>query len=111
MMAISTGEMQTLSFSIILHAGNARSCAMEAISLAKGYEFTAAREKLEEAENEFVEAHKLQTKLLQAEASGEKNEVTVILIHAQDHLMTSMTLKDLANEMIDMYEKIQSLEG
>lgn len=110
-MAVSAEEMQMLSFSIILHAGNARSCAMEAISLAKGYDFPAAREKLEEAEREFVEAHRLQTKLLQAEASGEKNEISIILIHAQDHLMTSMTLKDLANEIIDMYERIQTLEG
>lgn len=110
-MTETTEEMQMLSFKIILHAGNARSSAMEAIGLAKEYKFTAAREKIVEADNEFAEAHREQTKLLQDEANGKKNEVTVILIHAQDHLMTAMTVKDLANEMIDMYEKMQKVEG
>ncbi len=102
-------EIQQLSFMIILHAGNARSAAMEAISLAKEFDFAAARDKIEEADQEFALAHGEQTKLLQNEASGEKNEVSVILVHAQDHLMTAMTVKDLANEMIDMYEKIKQM--
>ncbi len=103
-------ETQMLSFKIILHAGNARSHAMGAISLAKDYKFTEARNKMEEAEKEFIEAHRFQTKLIQAEARGKKNDVTVILVHAQDHLMTAMTVKDLANEMIYMYEKMKLIE-
>ncbi|WP_042148125.1 PTS lactose/cellobiose transporter subunit IIA [Paucisalibacillus sp. EB02] len=110
-MAETTEELQMLSFNIILHAGNARSFAMEAIMLAKEYNFQEARKKIEEAEKEFNEAHHIQTKLLQEEASGNQSQVTVILVHAQDHLMTSMAVKDLANEMIDMYEKMQQLEG
>jgi len=104
-------EMQLLSFNIILHAGNARSSAMEAIGLAKDYHFTEARAKIVESEKEFTEAHRVQTRLLQDEASGKVNEISVILIHAQDHLMTAMTVKELANEMIDMYEKMQRIEG
>lgn len=102
-------EIQQLSFKIILYAGSARSSAMEAIALAKTFDFKTARDKIEEADNEFALAHQEQTKLLQQEASGEKNEVSVILVHAQDHLMTAMTVKDLANEMIDMYEKIKQM--
>lgn len=103
-------EMQMLSFNIILHAGNARSSAMEAIALAKAYHFKEAREKIEEAGQEFTEAHHAQTELLQDEANGKKNEISVILIHAQDHLMTAMTVKDVANEMVEMYEKIKEVE-
>lgn len=103
-------EIQQLSFMIILHAGNARSSAMEALSLAKQFDFEGARAKIEEADKEFLLAHKEQTTLLQKEASGERTEFSVILIHAQDHLMTAMTVKDLANEMIEMYERIEKLE-
>lgn len=106
----ATEDMQLLSFNIILHAGNARSNAMEAITLAKEYKFDEARCKISEADKEFTEAHHSQTKLLQDEAEGKQNEVTVILVHAQDHLMTAMTVKDLANEMIEMYEKMKQLE-
>ena len=110
-MGLTLEEIQQLSFTIILHAGNARSASMEAIQLAKDYEFAAARAKIEEADEAFVQAHKEQTNLLQQEAQGERTEFSVILIHAQDHLMTAMTVKDLANEMIDMYEKMSQLEG
>ncbi len=103
--------LQLLSFQIILHAGNARSFAMEAIQEAKAYHFKNAREKIESAEEEFIIAHQEQTKLLQLEAQGNKYEMTVILVHAQDHLMTAMTVKDLAVEMIEMYEKIEKVEG
>jgi PTS system cellobiose-specific IIA component len=106
----SVEDIQMLAFQIILHAGNARSSSMEAIALAKNYDFVGAREKIEEAAVEFTEAHHHQTKLLTDEANGEVNTITVILIHAQDHLMTAMTVKELANEMIDMYEKMQSIE-
>lgn len=84
---------------------------VDAIGLAKSYQFEEAHKKIEEADIEFVEAHHMQTKLLQDEANGHKNDVSVILVHEQDHLMTSMTVKDLANEMINMYEKIQQLGG
>ena len=110
-MTQSNEDIQMLSFNIILHAGNARSFAMEAIWLAKEAKFTEARDKIAEADNEFNEAHHIQTKLLQNEASGESTNVTVILVHAQDHLMTSMAVKDLAKEMIDMYEKMEKLEA
>lgn len=106
----SAEEIQLLSFNIILHAGNARSSSMEAIWLAKENKFAEAREKIAEADKEFVEAHKTQTKLLQDEASGNRIEVSVILVHSQDHLMTAMTMKELANEMIDMYERMQKME-
>ncbi|WP_246570003.1 PTS lactose/cellobiose transporter subunit IIA [Lentibacillus saliphilus] len=103
-------DIQMLSFTIILHAGNARSSAMEAIHCAKEYKFAEARGKIEEAEAEFTKAHHEQTKLLTEEAEGNNHQVGVILVHAQDHLMTAMTVKDLAVEMISMYEKMQQLE-
>lgn len=109
-MTQSNEEIQLLSFNIILHAGNARSAAMEAIYFAKEFKFEEARSKIAEADEEFVEAHKMQTKLLQEEASGNQIQIPIILVHSQDHLMTAMTVKDLANEMIEIYERIQKLE-
>lgn len=102
-------EIQMLSFKIILHAGNARSCAMEAIGLAKKYKFSEAHQKIGEAEEEFIKAHEEQTSLIQTELNGNTNNISIILIHAQDHLMTAMTVKDLAIEMIDMYKKMKHL--
>ena len=52
---------------IILHAGNARSSAFEAIAAAKRSDEALVQAKLEEAETSFLEAHKLQTELAELE--------------------------------------------
>ncbi|MEB2493336.1 PTS lactose/cellobiose transporter subunit IIA [Peribacillus frigoritolerans] len=100
-------DLSELSFQLILHSGNARSCAMEAIALQKQGKSSDAQDKLKEAEHEFVAAHKIQTALIQQEVNGEKFDIPMILIYAQDHLMTSMTTKDLAIEIVKLHKKTQ----
>ncbi|MDR4947381.1 PTS lactose/cellobiose transporter subunit IIA [Neobacillus cucumis] len=99
-------ELYNLSFQLILHSGNARSLAMEAIFAAKEKNFTVAFEKLREADQAFIQAHHFQTQLIQAEAGGEQFELPIILVHAQDHLMTALTVKDLAKELIELRQEI-----
>jgi PTS system cellobiose-specific IIA component len=47
----------------------------------------------------------MQTSLLQEEAQGEKQEISLLLIHAQDHLMNASLAKKLIKEMIDMIQE------
>ncbi|MBE7147251.1 MULTISPECIES: PTS lactose/cellobiose transporter subunit IIA [Bacillus] len=99
--------IETKAFHLILHGGNARSCSMEAIDCAKRGEFQEAEAKLQEALNELQEAHRLQTELIQKEAAGEKTEVTLLMVHAQDHLMNAITVKELASEFVELYRKLE----
>ncbi|TDT51900.1 PTS lactose/cellobiose transporter subunit IIA [Fonticella tunisiensis] len=99
-------EYQEIVMTIILSGGNARSFAMEAISLAKKGDIKGAREALAKAEEELGAAHRIQTELIQNEAAGNRTEVGLLMVHAQDHLMNAITVKDLANEIIDVYEKL-----
>ncbi|AOL34177.1 PTS lactose/cellobiose transporter subunit IIA [Geobacillus thermoleovorans] len=94
-------------FQLILHGGNGRSYAMEAIAAAKKGEFAEARRLLEQAGAELQAAHGLQTALLQQEASGGQPVVTLLMVHAQDHLMTAITVKDLAAEFVELYEALK----
>ena len=48
-------------------------------------------------------AHNAQTDLLAAEASGQKVEMGILLVHAQDHLMTSMLAIELIQELIVLH--------
>lgn len=95
---------------IIVSGGNARSYAMTAIQLAKSGKISEARERIKKACEELEKAHDVQTNLIQREAAGEKNEVTLLMVHAQDHLMNAMTVKDLAQEFIDIYERQINME-
>ncbi|MBC1340256.1 PTS lactose/cellobiose transporter subunit IIA [Listeria welshimeri] len=91
---------------LIMHGGNAKSNAMEAIQAAKTGAFEIAEEKISEAEQSIVEAHHAQTGLLTEEAKGNHMEVTLLTVHSQDHLMTAITFTDLAKELIDVYRKL-----
>jgi PTS system cellobiose-specific IIA component len=100
-------ELYSLAFQLILHAGNARSFAMEAMQVAKEGNFDEAEAKLTEADSAFNEAHHVQTDLIQKEAGGSEFDIPLIMIHAQDHLMTALTLKELAREIIDLHKLIK----
>lgn len=51
-------------------------------------------------------AHRHQTELIKSEASGAQFDLPIILVHAQDHLMNALTVKDLAQEFINLYKKL-----
>lgn len=97
-------EINEIAFSLILHSGNARSNVMEALKCARNDHFDQAKELIEEADNELEKAHKVQTDVLQEEASGEEVNLSILFIHAQDHLMTAMLSRDLSQEIIDLRE-------
>lgn len=99
-------KMIEIIFGIIGFAGDAKGLAFEAIDEAKKGNIEMAREKLTESKEVMVKAHKFQTELIQKEASGEKTEMSVMLVHSQDHLMTSMTFQQLAGEFVDLYERL-----
>lgn len=97
--------MEEKIMSLIIHSGEARSYAMEAIAAAREGKIEQARELLVKSDEELGEAHNTQTSLIQAEAGGEKIEISLLMVHAQDHFMTSMTLKDLAKELVEIHAK------
>jgi PTS system cellobiose-specific IIA component len=39
--------------------------------------------------------------------SGGQPVVTLLMVHAQDHLMTAITVKDLAAEFVELYEALK----
>ncbi|MGA5591922.1 PTS lactose/cellobiose transporter subunit IIA [Enterococcus mundtii] len=90
---------------LVMYGGNAKSDAMEAISAAKKGDFDLAEQKIRDAEASLVEAHHSQTQMLTQEAQGNHMQVTLLTVHSQDHLMTSIAFTDLAKEIIDLYRR------
>jgi cellobiose PTS system EIIA component len=97
-------NLEEIIFGIILHGGNGKSSAMEAIQAAKKGDFKIAMDKLKESQDALNEAHHIQTTLIQGEIRGDKTEISLLMIHAQDHLMNAITLRDIASEMVDLYQ-------
>ena len=101
-------EQETLmaDMGLIANGGNAKSLAFEAIRLAKKGDIEGARAKLKESDKSLLEAHNSQTGMLTREAQGDHMHVTLLVVHSQDHLMNAITFRDLAGEMVDLYEKL-----
>ncbi|MGT2802052.1 PTS cellobiose transporter subunit IIA [Streptococcus henryi] len=99
-------ELQVAAFEIILNSGNSRSIVHEAFDAMREGDFELAEAKLQESNEELLKAHQAQTKLLQEYAGGTEIKIEIIMVHAQDHLMTTMTLREVALEMLELYKKI-----
>ncbi|MGX7350818.1 PTS system transporter subunit IIA [Enterococcus canis] len=93
---------------LIMYGGNAKSDAMEAIQAAKEGNFELADQKIADAEASLVQAHHSQTEMLTQEAQGNHVTVTLLTVHSQDHLMTSIAFTDLAKEIIDLYRRLDA---
>ena len=92
---------------LIMYGGDAKGKAVEAIRAAKKFDFDVAKAKLIEANQSLSQAHHAQTTMLTQEARGDSIEVTLLMVHGQDHLMNAITFIDLAKEVIDVYKKLQ----
>lgn len=103
-------QLEQLIFQLIANSGSARSNIFEAFDYAQDGDFEKANELMGEAKKEILEAHKVQTSLIQREAQGEGVEVNILMVHAQDHLMSSILAKDLVEKMIEMQLEIANLK-
>jgi PTS system cellobiose-specific IIA component len=101
--------MEEISFQIIAAAGEAKTAIMAAIALAGEQQYEEAENQLKQAKEKFAAAHHVHFDLIQKEASGEKTELGLLLVHAEDQLMTTSMLYDVAEQMIGMYQKMYAL--
>ncbi|WP_026887585.1 PTS lactose/cellobiose transporter subunit IIA [Clostridium beijerinckii] len=98
--------MEQEIFEIITHAGDSRAYAFEALDEAENKNYDKAEELLKKAREELRLAHNTQTKLIQAEINGKGIKITLLIVHAQDQLMTAMSENSLIEKMVRMYKVI-----
>lgn len=96
-------EVNLLSFALIADAGEAKSLAFMALADAKKGDFESSDGNMKQSDEAYLRAHNRQTELLVKEANGEHTPVNVMLVHAQDHLMTSNLARELIREIIELY--------
>ncbi|KUJ00546.1 PTS lactose/cellobiose transporter subunit IIA [Vibrio sp. MEBiC08052] len=99
-------DLEEQVMGIIVNAGQSRSLCYEALRSAKNGDFEQADMLLHQASEFASLAHRVQTQLIEADEGEGKTPMTLIMVHAQDHLMTSMLAKELVVELIDVYRRI-----
>ena len=102
-----TPEQETFCLELITHAGNGRAEAYAALKVAKTGDFAGAAERMAASERELASAHTAQTKLLACEAQGVGMSPSLLLVHAQDQLMTAISERTLIGELIEIYRRLE----
>ncbi|AOH54991.1 PTS dihydroxyacetone transporter [Peribacillus muralis] len=99
--------MEAVAFQIISNVGTAKSLIMEALYEARDGRYDEAEEKLKDSRTYMLEGHHAHSGLIQQEASGQKVEFSLLLMHAEDQMMSAETVSDLVTEMIKMYREMR----
>ena len=103
-------EISMVGFEIVAYAGDAQTDLLAALDAAREGDFEKAEQLHKDASDALIGAHDTQTKLLSQEAGGGEMEMTFIMAHAQDTLMTTMILEKQARFTIDAYKRIAELD-
>ena len=103
-------EISMTGFAIVAYAGDAKTALIKALDLARKGQFDEARKSVADSTDSINEAHNEQTKLLSKEAGGADLDVTFIMVHGQDTLMTTMMLRDEVTYFIDEYERLAKID-
>lgn len=104
---MSDEQLQVI-MGLIINAGDAKNDAKLALKAAKNKDFTEAEDRMKSANQDLVKAHNTQTNLLTNEASGATENVNLLTVHSQDHLMNAITYVELTQEMIEIYKRFSN---
>ncbi|MBY0190611.1 PTS lactose/cellobiose transporter subunit IIA [Bacillus aerophilus] len=98
---------EQVSFQLILHSGNARSKLLQALKQFREGLEEEAFSHMKEAEEDLRLAHDIHFQLVQKEAGGERASFSLLLMHAEDHLMSTITIKELVGELLPIFQSLK----
>ena len=96
-------QLAMVGFEIVAYSGDARSTLLELLKQVGNFDNVDTL--LADADENLNLAHKAQTEILAQEAQGQSMDMGFIFIHGQDHLMTTILLRDLIMDMVELYKR------
>lgn len=98
-------QMQMVAFQMIASVGTAKSMYIDSMKKAREGDFEAAEDLIKEGYKMQVEASHLHLELVQKEASGMDLPFSLILMHAEDQMLTNESFKIMAEEILFLHKK------
>lgn len=95
------------SMEIIAHGGEGKSLAMMAIQKAREGNISEAEELLGQAHEAIVKCHQSHSELLFYEAEHQDLRLSMLMVHAADHLTSADMTEAMAEEIIYLYKEIR----
>ena len=104
-------QLELAIMTIIINAGDCRNHSYMALEKVRQEQYDEAERELELANEALSKAHDGQTEFLQKEAGGERIEFSVLFVHAQDHLMTAISEKNLIEQIIQLTKVVNKFKN
>lgn len=99
-------KFETACFQIITYVGTARTLFINAIQCAKEGKYEEAEEQIKQGDEAFAMGHNSHADLLAMDANGEISNGYMLLMHAEDQLMSAESFRILASEFIAIYKRL-----
>lgn len=104
-------ELELAIFGIISYAGQAKSSCIQAMQMAKAGDFTQANANIQQSLQARQIAQEHHLKLVQTEAENMQEngsntafKLSLLLVHAEDQLISAETIELMAKEIIDLHQ-------
>ena len=101
-------QLEMAIMNIIINAGDCKNHSYMALGMVNEGKYEDAEKEIGLANDALAKAHDSQTEMIQKEASGEKIELSLLFIHAQDHLMTAISEKNLIEQIMELRKVINT---
>ncbi|BFO10870.1 PTS lactose/cellobiose transporter subunit IIA [Serratia rubidaea] len=98
-------DLESTVMEIIVNAGQTRSLCFSALQAARDGDFAQAQALLRQSDEFSRAAHRVQTRLIEQDGGEGKTPMTLIMVHAQDHLMNAILARELIAEMVELYQR------
>ena len=97
-------KLQSVAFEVITYASEAMNYCFQSLNAAKKGDTKASLEFMNQYEEVISKAHKAQMILIMNEAKGIEMPYSIIMVHAQDHLMQAIFIQRVIKELIEVYQ-------
>ena len=108
---VNVEKLSETAMHIITYAGLAKSYYMQGLMYYKEGNTEAALKLIQEGEDEFIRAHHAHGETLTNEMSTSDPQISLLMAHAEDQLMSAETIKIMVMELIYVYKEKRGNKG
>lgn len=104
---VNVEQIAEVAMSVITYSGVAKSCYVEAMRKIKTGNKEEFEAEIKKGDENFVLAHHAHLEILNKEMTTAEPQITMLLAHAEDQLMSAETIKTIVLEMQCIIEELR----
>lgn len=104
-------KLSECAMQIVTYAGCAKSSYMQALQEAKKGNWELVEPRIKEGEQYYRQAHEGHGEVLLEEVNTLEPQITLLMSHAEDQIMSAELVRVLVEELIEIYTNYKNQRG